>query len=149
MVFKIDKNRAITRAFKVAFVLMLCSSLLPWFDRGDNAPLFWGYEVVMEHYLWIPFVILILFIWTLEDKSKRWYALLGKQPLQEFWGSISIPSSISKDTYGLSMNLMPPWICILACPAQWEPLAVGIPGSSSLCSFSVVSLWQSEVGEIK
>lgn len=78
MVFKIDKNRAITRAFKVAFVLMLCSSLLPWFDRGDNAPLFWGYEVVMEHYLWIPFVILILFIWTLEDKSKRWYALLGE-----------------------------------------------------------------------
>ena len=78
MVFKIDKNRAITRAFKVAFVLMLCSSLLPWFDRGDNAPLFWGYEVVMEHYLWIPFVILILFIWTLEDKSKRWYDLLGE-----------------------------------------------------------------------
>ena len=86
MVFKIDKNRAITRAFKVAFVLMLCSSLLPWFDRGDNAPLFWGYEVVMEHYLWIPFVILILFIWTLEDKSKRWYALLGEAA---FAGAVS------------------------------------------------------------
>ena len=110
MVIKIDKNRAITRSFKIAFVLMLCSSLLPWFDRGDNAPLFWGYEVVMEHYLWIPFVILILFIWTLGDKPKRWYALLGEAA---FAGVLGI--------YGLSMNLMPPWICILAYPVQWEP----------------------------
>ncbi|SCK00295.1 Uncharacterised protein [uncultured Eubacterium sp.] len=74
----IDKEKVIARTFKIVFILMLCSSLLPWFDRGANAPLFWGFEVVMEHYLWIPFVVLILFIWAWGDKPKRWYAILGE-----------------------------------------------------------------------
>lgn len=59
---KIDQNQGIVRAFKVTFILMLCSSLLPWFDRGAYASYFWGFEVVMEHYLWIPFVAVIVFI---------------------------------------------------------------------------------------
>lgn len=73
-----QRSKVIARFFKIVFILMLCSSVLPWFDRGDYASSFWGFEVVTEHYLWIPFVYLVLFIWALNDKPKPGYVVLAE-----------------------------------------------------------------------
>ena len=73
---EMQKHKMLVYSLRIVFILMICTSLLPWFDRGDNAPAYWGFDVVMEHYLWIPFVFLIIFIWVLGDRSKPVYALL-------------------------------------------------------------------------
>lgn len=75
---ELDKKQYIAKAFKIAFILMLCSSLLPWFDRGAYASSFWGFEVVMEHYLWIPFAAIMVFIWVLDGKAKLPYVLFAE-----------------------------------------------------------------------
>lgn len=78
MISENQRSKVIARFFKIVFILMLCSSVLPWFDRGDYASSFWGFEVVTEHYLWIPFVYLVLFIWALNDKPKPGYVVLAE-----------------------------------------------------------------------
>ena len=75
---KTYKNKITESSFKLVFILMILSTLLPWFERGDYASYFWGFEVVMEHYLWIPFVYLILFIWVLIDRPKLYYIVLAQ-----------------------------------------------------------------------
>lgn len=67
--YGMKKSLTTVRAFKIVFALMLCGVLLPWFDRGGDTPFFWGFEVLMEHYLWIPFALLILFIWVFHGKT--------------------------------------------------------------------------------
>lgn len=75
---ELQKHKMLVCSLRIVFILMICTSLLPWFDRGDNAPAFWGFDVVMEHYLWIPFIYLIMFIWVLGDRSKTVYPLLAE-----------------------------------------------------------------------
>ena len=50
-VFKVSSDRV----FKTVCILMLVTSLLPWFSISDVTSPYYGFEVVFEHYLWIPY----------------------------------------------------------------------------------------------
>ena len=122
-----SKNKISERTFKKVFVLMICSTMLPWFDRGDYASSYWGFEIVFEHYLWIPFIYLIFFLWMLNDKMQLGYAVLAEVAFMGIIGiyiysflyfkrymwTIYDPNEGMDLKYGLSVAMIPFWISVL------------------------------------
>ena len=65
-VFKVSSDRI----FEAVCILMFVTSLIPWFSISDVISSYYGFQIVFEHYLWIPFVCLAVCL-CLDKKEHR------------------------------------------------------------------------------
>lgn len=55
--------------FKTVCIFMVVTTLLPWFSISEITSPYYGFQVVFEHCLWIPFISLAICL-CLDKKSK-------------------------------------------------------------------------------
>ena len=63
---------------QIAFlIIMIITTVMPWFSIGSEVSSLWGITVAIKQYIFIPIVFLIFYIWELEGKDKVVYDSLA------------------------------------------------------------------------